>query len=282
MNVSKTLKQQQKINKKLDYATIGGLFFGFGLVGAAIVISGSFVNFLNVPSFLIVIGGTFAATTICFSLQEIMRAQTALWETLFNVTRDPNKAAYKILDFAKTARSKGNLALENTLSTVSQERILNQGIQLLVDGNSPDNISRILHQEAAAIESWHHKSVQVLQKSAEYSPAFGLIGTLVGLVQMLANLQSPESIGPSMAVAILTTFYGAILANLVFSPLAAKLSRNSQEESLVNRLYILGIYSIAKQENPRQLEIQLNSVLPPEKRINYFEPNVKGMKKESK
>jgi chemotaxis protein MotA len=117
----------------------------------------------------------------------------------------------------------------------------------------------------------HHKSASVLKKAAEFAPAMGLIGTLIGLVQMLGNLDDPASIGPSMAVALLTTFYGAVLANMVFSPMASKLERNSGEEAIVNSIYVMGASSIGRQENPRRLEMLLNSVLPPAKRIQYFD-----------
>ena len=111
----------------------------------------------------------------------------------------------------------------------------------------------------------------VLRKMGEFSPAMGLIGTLVGLVQMLGHLDDPSTIGPSMAVALLTTFYGAVLANIVFLPLASKLERNSAEETLVNNVYLMGAASIGRQENPRRLEMLLNSVLPPAKRVRYFD-----------
>jgi len=111
----------------------------------------------------------------------------------------------------------------------------------------------------------------VLRKAAEFAPAMGLIGTLIGLVQMLGNLDDPSTIGPAMAVALLTTFYGAVLANMVFSPMASKLERNSAEESMVNTIYMMGAASIGRQENPRRLEMLLNSILPPGKRVQYFD-----------
>ena len=106
---------------------------------------------------------------------------------------------------------------------------------------------------------------------AEFSPAMGLIGTLIGLVQMLGNLQDPANIGPSMAVALLTTFYGAVLANMVFMPLAAKLERNSSEETLISTIYMMGASSVGRQENPRRLENLINSIVSPEDRIQYFD-----------
>jgi chemotaxis protein MotA len=116
----------------------------------------------------------------------------------------------------------------------------------------------------------HAKGAGVLRKAAEYAPAMGLIGTLIGLVQMLGNLDDPSAIGPAMAVALLTTFYGAVLANMLLSPLAAKLERNSEDEALLNLVYLTAAVSMGRQENPRRLEMLLNSILPPAKRVHYF------------
>jgi len=132
-------------------------------------------------------------------------------------------------------------------------------------------VERIMQSELQATTERHARAVGMLRKAAEISPAMGLIGTLVGLVQMLGTLEDPSTIGPSMAVALLTTFYGAILANLVFTPLASKLERNSTEDALMNEMYVMAAASIARQENPRRLEMLLNTVLPPENKIVYFQ-----------
>jgi len=125
--------------------------------------------------------------------------------------------------------------------------------------------------ELSGMAERHSRGVGILRRSAEVAPAMGLIGTLIGLVQMLGKLDDPSSIGPAMAVALLTTFYGAVLANMVFSPLAGKLERNSKSELVVNRLYIITAASIGRGENPRRLEMLLNTILPPSQRLHYFE-----------
>ena len=142
---------------------------------------------------------------------------------------------------------------------------------MVVDGSNGDEIEKVLKEKINAIANRHGKSVSVIRKLAEVSPAMGLIGTLVGLVQMLGNLDDPSTIGPSMAVALLTTFYGAVLSNMVFSPLATKLERNSAEEALLNTIYITGVTSIGRQENPRRLEMLLNTLLPPAQRVQVFD-----------
>ena len=142
---------------------------------------------------------------------------------------------------------------------------------MLLEGATGNEIEPIMQGEMRAAARRHTRTVGVLRKAAEISPAMGLIGTLIGLVQMLGNLDDPSSIGPSMAVALLTTFYGAVLANMVFMPLAGKLERNSSDEELLNSVYMVGAVSIGRQENPRRLEMLINSILPPSKRVSYFD-----------
>ena len=128
-----------------------------------------------------------------------------------------------------------------------------------------------MRHELMAMRERHAKSADVFRKAAEVAPAMGLIGTLVGLVRMLGSLDDPSTIGPSMAIALLTTFYGAILANMVFGPIASKLERNSSEETLLQNFYLLGAGSIGRQENPRRLEVLLNTLLPPTKRLHVYD-----------
>ena len=142
---------------------------------------------------------------------------------------------------------------------------------MVVDQTPGPEIEKVMRQEMHAIVARHLKSVSIFRRAAEVAPAMGLIGTLVGLVQMLGRLEDPSTIGPAMAVALLTTFYGAVLGSMVFGPLASKLERNSNEETLVNKVYLMGAASISRQENPRRLELLINSVLPPAKRVRYFD-----------
>ena len=255
----------------MDLATVVGLLCGFGLLMAAIWLGGSPETFINPPSVLIVIGGTFAITTACFSLGEMGRTFRVIGKSLFHSSRDPSQAATQVLQIAELARKKGVLAMQNLLGSVRNEPFLHKGLQMVVDGTPGEEVESIMRRDLQATIQRHAKSTSVLRKMAEFSPAMGLIGTLIGLVQMLGNLNDPATIGPSMAVALLTTFYGAVLANMVFLPLASKLERNSQEEALINNLYVMGAASIGNQENPRRLEMLLNSILPPANRVQYFD-----------
>lgn len=255
----------------LDAATLVGLVCGFGLIGGAILLGGQPASFVNLPGLMIVVGGTFAVTTMCFSVPEVTRTVRILSKTVFHNGRDPSEAAVNVLRVADLARRQGVLSLQGVMGTLVPEPFLHKGISMVVDGTPGEEIELILHRDIQATIQRHQSSASVLRKAAEFSPAMGLIGTLIGLVQMLGSLDDPSTIGPSMAVALLTTFYGAVLANLVFSPLAAKLDRNSSEETLINNVYAMGVASIGRQENPRRLEMLLNSVLPPVKRVQYFD-----------
>lgn len=263
--------QITKAKSATDIATIVGLLGGFGLVIAAIVTGGSPGSFINIPSILIVIGGTLCVTMMCFSLQELGRTFKVILKTISYTSRDPSEAAIQVLQIAELARRQGVLSLQSVLIQLESEPLLHKGMTMVVDGTPGEEVETILKKDTMSTITRHQKSASVLKKAAEFAPAMGLIGTLIGLVQMLGNLEDPGSIGPAMAVALLTTFYGAVLANMVFSPMASKLERNSTEEAMVNNIYVMGASSIGRQENPRRLEMMLNSVLPPAKRVEYFD-----------
>jgi chemotaxis protein MotA len=257
--------------RHLDPATLIGLIAAFALMVTAMAIGGSPLSFLDLPAALIVFGGTFAVTTVCFSLSDIARTQKAVMQALFRLSRDPRAAAEHVLELAQLARNQGVLVLERQLGLLGQIPFLRRALSLVVDGAGPEEVEQVMHQELVAIVQRHQRSASVLRRAAEVAPAMGLIGTLVGLVQMLAHLDNPAAIGPGMAVALLTTFYGAVLGNMVFAPLAAKLDRNSAEEALVNQVYLTAACSIGRQENPRRLEMLINTLLPPDKRVRKFD-----------
>ena len=254
-----------------DLATVLGLVSGFVLVSSAIAFGGSASSFIDLPALLIVVGGTFAITMVSFNLDEILRAQVVVLKALTNRNSDPQMAAIETMTLADRARREGILSLEKALSDGQQDPFLHKALGLAVDGTPGDDLEFLLRRDVAAMALRHRKSANVFRKAAEVSPAMGLIGTLIGLIQMLSNLNDPNSIGPAMSVALLTTFYGAVLATMVFSPLANKLERNSDEEVMVQNVYLTAVASICRQENPRRLEMVLNTILPPVMRIQYFD-----------
>ncbi len=255
----------------MDTASVIGLVCGFGLLIATIVLGGSPGSFINLPSVLIVLGGTFSVVTICFSLSEVGNTFKVVATAVVPSVCKPEDAAAQVLGIAELARHNGVLALQNIQRDLAAEPILHKCMTMVIDGADGEEVETVMRRDLQATQQRHARSADVLRKAAEFAPAMGLIGTLVGLVQMLGNLEDPAAIGPSMAVALLTTFYGAVLANMVFSPLAAKLERNSADESLVGLVYVMGAVSVIRKENPRRLEMLINSVLPPSKRVRYFD-----------
>lgn len=255
----------------LDLATLLGLLAGLGLVGGALVMGGNIGAFFNLPSVLIVVGGTVAVTAISFALTDVRGALRLIGETFTSSLRPPQATARFALQLAEVARRSGPLALQPMLATVKREPLLHRSVELIIDGLPADDVERILKTEIEADQARARSGAAVLRRAAEVAPAMGLIGTLVGLVQMLGNLSDPSSIGPAMAVALLTTFYGAILGSMVLSPLAGKVERNADAKALSDSLYMLAAGSVARQENPRRLEILINTVLPPEHRLSTFD-----------
>ena len=254
----------------VDIATLFGILGAFALIITAIVLGGSPYAFIDIPSICIVIGGTFGITVACYSFRDVGNAFAIVLSTVFYHTRNPASAAVHVLQLADLSRRKGLLAMEPYVPRLMSEEMLHKGLKMLLDGSSGDEIERIMQGEMQAAARRHTRTVGVLRKAAEISPAMGLIGTLVGLVQMLGNLSNPSTIGPSMAVALLTTFYGAVMANMIFSPLASKLERNSSEDALINQIHVMATASMGRHENPRRLEMLLNTILPPDQRIEYF------------
>jgi chemotaxis protein MotA len=254
-----------------DMATLFGLVGAIILIVAAIWMGGNWTAFIDVPSILMVVIGTFAITTVSYSWSEIAQAQPVMWRTLFVRGQTPNEASMKVLQLAERARRRGLLAMQNEFSALKTEPYLLRAMTMLVDGMPIEEVERNLVFETHAMAQRHQRSTGILRRAAEVAPAMGLIGTLVGLVQMLGALDEPEAIGPAMAVALLTTFYGAVMANVIFLPIATKLERNSAIELLINHIYILGALSIGRQENPRRLELVLNTILPANQRVRYFD-----------
>lgn len=255
---------------RLELSTAAGIFCAITMVLVAISTGGSAESFINLPSILIVIGGTFAITTACFNMSEIWRAQKLIIRTVIYKKYHMTEIAEYMMELTNKARKSGVLELQNIIAAGRADAFLERGLSMVIDGVPVERIEYLMQQDINSLTERHSSVVSVFRKSAEIAPAMGLIGTLIGLVQMLSRLDDPSSIGPAMAVALLTTFYGAMLSYVVFSPLANKLERITNEELLVNQIYMEGILSIAKQENPRQLENVINSLLPPSKRIRYF------------
>jgi len=257
---------------QFDSATVLGLGAGLALVAIAIFLGGSGSAFIDIPSILIVLGGTFAVTTIGFSLADVTHTVAVIGSTIVHRGRNTREVAYTMLEIADFSKKHGVLGLGGTtLAGFANEPFLHKGLAMVIEGLPDKDIAEILDEDQAASTARVYRSAAVLRKAAEIAPAMGLIGTLIGLVHMLGNLGDPKAIGPAMAIALLTTFYGAVLANMVLNPLASKFERNAAEEHLIQHLQALGILSVARKENPRRLEMMLNSALPPDSKVRFFE-----------
>jgi chemotaxis protein MotA len=249
----------------MDIATILGLIACFGLIVGSILVGGSLSSFIDVPSLLIVGGGTFGVALINYPLAKVLSAfKVAINVFTYNIP-DPLEQNKQILEFAEAARKEGILVLESKLGSIEDD-FLKRGLQLLVDGVEGEKIEDILYDEIAGISSRHKIGAQIFESLGAASPALGLVGTLIGLVQMLQAMDDPSSIGPAMAVALLTTFYGALFANVIFNPIAGKLRNRHGEEILTKQLIVKGLMGIANGENPRILGQQLAAELSPDQR----------------
>ncbi len=257
--------------QKPDFATLFGLIVTFALIISAIMMGQSDANFINLPSVMIVIFGTMTATCISFTAEELAKAGKVIAAAFIRPHRSPAKLATALMDIATVARKRGVLSLAAYENEMAKEPFLAKAFQMVIDGFSAENIERMLKMEIDSFIERQKRSASILRRASEIAPAMGLIGTLVGLVQMLANLENPDTIGPAMAVALLTTFYGAILGTIVLSPMAVKLDKYASDEGMIRNLILKAATSIVNQENPRSLEMMLNSELPPSEQINYFD-----------
>lgn len=247
----------------MDLATIIGLVGALGVIGAAILVGGSAGIFLNVPSILIVVGGTVMATLIKFPLGQFLGAFKVVGRAFRYKSEDPKALIDQTVELAQVARKEGLLALE---SYEVENAFLQRGIQLVADGHEPELVKKVLGQEIDLEIDRNQQGENVFRAIGDVSPAMGMIGTLIGLVQMLSNMDDPKKIGPAMAVALLTTLYGAIIANAIALPMADKLANRNAEERLNKTLILEGLLSIQEGLNPRVIGELLKSYLPSKQR----------------
>ncbi len=247
----------------MDIATLVGLLGGFGIIIGAILTGGDLGAFIDVPSLLIVVGGTFMVTLMQVSLGDFLGSFSIGMKAFFYKTDDPKKLIEEAVQLADVARKNGLLALEG--QEIGNE-FMKRGIGLCVDGHDPALVNRMMSKDIDMTIMRHEVGQRMFKNMATMAPAMGMIGTLVGLVQMLSNMSDPASIGPAMAVALLTTLYGAVIANAFAQPLADKLARASELEKINKSLILETISGIQEGMNPRVLEQLLSTFLPAGKR----------------
>jgi len=251
--------------KKIDLLTPVGIFIGLTAVFGAIYSNasgaGALGDFVQIASILIVIGGLVSAILINFSLADLKMLPKVIKEAFQTSDHNLNELIDTFVDLSARARREGLLALEAGLENVD-DPFIEKGILLAVDGIEPDIIKDIMMAEVIAMEERHRKGRTILEKAGEYAPAWGMIGTLVGLVLMLQNLNDPSTLGPNMAVALLTTLYGTLLANLVFTPMASKLALSTEEEVFIKQIVVEGVIGVQSGQNPKILQEKLSAFLP--------------------
>ncbi len=249
----------------MDLATIVGLVFGFAVIGGTIALGGGALSFLHIPSMCIVIGGMLCSVLIHFSMGQFLGIFAVIRKTILVKVLLPTEIIQQMVNYAAISRRDGAMALEEQIRKTDSS-FLAKGLQMLVDGQDEDSIRDVMGLEIQYLEERHKMGKQILEFMGASAPAFGMIGTLIGLVQMLKNLSSPEDIGAGMAIALLTTFYGAFLANLVFIPLAGKLGIYSQAEILAMEMTVEGICTISRGENPTVVREKMQSFVSPNNR----------------
>ena len=270
-SVAVTMDNFRPPRRNADYSVWFGLIFFILILTIALSLSGSIAAFADFRAFLIVIFGTLAIMVLSFNGKTLRNSLTALREHLLQKPETPHERARSLMDVATLARKEGPLKIGQIRKKCAAHNIfLCHGLEMVEDNIMPDHIERLLNQEVDAEIERMQAAIALLRRGAEAAPAMGLIGTLIGLVQMLSTLDDPSTIGPAMAVALLTTFYGALLGSAFFAPLAGKLELQMRNLILRYDLVIAAMVSIAAKENPRTLEQTLNSKLPASERIDYY------------
>lgn len=260
----------------MDIGTIIGLVVGvIAILGSMIMGGGNPASLINVPSLIVVFGGTLGAVVIGFPLACVTGIHKIILKAVFAEPVDPKQIVRDIVGYAETARREGILALENAVEDMKDPFIV-RGIKMAVDGTDPELIKDIMETELEALMDRHATGKKILDTIARYAPAFGMIGTLMGLIAMLQNMDDPSKIGPGMAVALITTLYGALIANVACYPIADKLVARDAEEVMVKTIIIAGVMSIQSGDNPRVVESKLLTFLPPGERIAYEAQNEKA------
>jgi len=250
---------------RVDIATVIGLILAFVAIVGSIVFTGMMGMFVDAASATVVVMGTIATTLISFPLVRLAGLPKVVMKALFAKSTDIDALIAQLVGFAEVARRDGILSLENHMHDVEDEFIV-RGVQMAVDGTDPELIEAIMETDLENMAQRHQEGKKILDTAGRYAPAFGMIGTLIGLVAMLGNMSDPSGIGAGMAVALLTTLYGAILANAVFLPLADKLAVRNEEEMLVKTIVLKGVMSIQAGDNPRVVAQKLKTFLPPSQR----------------
>lgn len=265
--------------KKLDMLTPTGLVLGFAMIMFGILSGAGFsglTSFLDPASLFIVLGGTFGALFITFNLKEMMLMPKVIKAAFSRQEIELPSLIDTFVRLSDRARREGMLSLEAELDDL-EDNFIKKGILLAVDGVDPEVIHDIMNAEITAMEERHIKGKYILEKAGEYAPSWGMIGTLIGLVLMLNNLNDPTTLGPNMAIAILTTLYGSLIANLICLPMANKLGSKTEKEVFMKQIIIEGVIGVQSGQNPKILEEKLSAFLTAKEREKDGVIEMEGM-----
>lgn len=252
----------------MDIASLVGTLLGVGMFLFGVISSGGvggLKNMFDPASLIITIGGSLAGTIACFKMPDFINGLKNAALAFKEDPQDPAAVIQNIIELSNTARKEGLLALEEAANGI-EDTFLKKGIMLVVDGTDPELVRGIMETDLSCIEARHKKTIAVWEKWAELGPAWGMIGTLIGLILMLQDMDDPTTIGPSMAVALVTTMYGSLVANWLCTPIASKLKVDNDIEMMMKEITVEGILSIQAGENPRVIEEKLKSFLAPSAR----------------
>ena len=253
----------------MDLATLLGIMGALGVITASVTIGGNPLGFINVPSMLVVLGGTIMVVLSRVTLAQFLGSFKVAAKAFLYKGCTPEELIKEAVDMSNVVRRDGILALEDKPIT---HPFLSKGINMCIDGQEPDVIRHCLANDINLTIQHQDTGANMFTATGEVAPAMGMIGTLIGLVQMLGSMEDPRSIGPAMAVALLTTLYGAIIANAVAIPIAEKLKLRRTEESLNKKLILESVAGIQNGTHPKVLEQMLVNYLPEEKREAFDEP----------
>ena len=246
----------------MDIFSVVGVGLGFVLIIVAIMMGGSLGSFIDIPSIMIVGGGCVAALLSCFPLPKLLELPKVMKKCIQNPSSEASKLIDQLVGYAEVARRDGILALEGMTAEMTDD-LLVIGVKMAVDGTDPELIEQIMEADVDNMMTRHSSGKGLFDAAGKYAPAFGMIGTLVGLVAMLSNMEDPSAIGAGMAAALLTTLYGAMISNVLFLPLADRLALRSEDEVLIKSIVIKGVMSIQSGDNPRVVEQKLKTFLSP-------------------
>ncbi|MEW5766754.1 MAG: MotA/TolQ/ExbB proton channel family protein [bacterium] len=249
----------------MDIATLGGLAFCIAMVVIGILLGGSLTQFIDYPSMAITIGGTIGAVTMAFPLSNMINLISVTLKAVMPYSSNPTDIIKTFVTFAEKARRDGLLALESDVGNLT-DSFMRKGLQLVVDGTDPAVIRTVMETDLAGMEARHATCTSIYKMMGSLAPAFGMMGTLIGLINMLAHMDDPSTIGPSMALALITTMYGFMIANMFCIPMGNKLAVYSSREAGDRILMIEGMMGIQAGDNPRVLEEKLKSFLAPAQR----------------